>query len=80
MSQLLPDKYVPLRQSLVGQGAVILAVLKDDRFSVARLYVESKSQLPYLTYDNFVLTMDWLYLAGSIIVDDDLVRKRLPYA
>jgi len=80
MSQLLPDKYVPLRQSLVGQGAVILAVLKDQPFSVARLYVESKTQLPYLTYDNFVLTMDWLYLAGSIIVDDDLVRKGLPYA
>ncbi|MFL4474571.1 ABC-three component system middle component 6 [Paeniglutamicibacter sp. MACA_103] len=75
MSQLLPDKFVPLRQSLLGQGAVVLAVLKDEKFSVARLYVESKRQLPHLTYDNFVLTMDWLYIAGSIVVDDHVVQK-----
>lgn len=75
MSQLLPDKYVPLRQSLIGQGGVVLSILQNEPFSIARLYVESKRQLPYLTYDNFVLTMDWLYLAGSIVLNKDLVRK-----
>ncbi|WP_354149245.1 ABC-three component system middle component 6 [Arthrobacter sp. 754] len=80
MSQLLPDKYVPLRQSLVGQGAVVLSVLQNEPYSVARLYVESKRHMPHLTYDNFVFTMDWLYLAGSIVVDKDLVRKGRPDA
>jgi hypothetical protein len=80
MSQLLPDKYVPLRQSLVGQGAIVLSVLQNEPFSVARLYIESKRQLPHLTYDNFVLTMDWLYLAGSIVLNEDVVRKGLPDA
>ncbi len=80
MSQLLPDKYVPLRQSLVGQGAIVLSVLQNEPFPVARLYVESKRQLPHLSYDNFVLTMDWLYLAGSIVLNEDVVRKGLPDA
>ncbi|WP_455835601.1 ABC-three component system middle component 6 [Pseudarthrobacter siccitolerans] len=73
MSQLLPDKFVPLRQSLVGQGAVILGVLRDERTTVAELYVESKARLAGLTYDGFVLTLDWLYLTDSIFVKGNKV-------
>ena len=78
MSQLLPDKYVPLRQSLVGQGAVVLSILQNDPSSVARLYVEAKRRLPHLTYDNFVLTMDWLFLAGSVVLVGDRITKGAP--
>lgn len=75
MSQLLPDKYVPLRKSLVGQGAIILSVLQNEAFAVARLYVETKRMLPHITYDNFILTLDWLFLSGSISFAGDRITK-----
>ena len=66
MSQLLPDKFVPIRQSLVGQGAEVLRSLHGEPRPVASLYVELRERLPHLTYDSFVLTLDFLYATGRI--------------
>ena len=66
MSQLLPDKFVPIKQSIVGQGAEVLRTLAGESRSIASLYVQIKEQLPHITYDSFVLTLDFLYATGRI--------------
>ncbi len=76
MTQLLPDKFVPLRQSLIGQGAEVLTVLQDRTEAVAALFVQSRQRLPHLTYDSFVLTLDLLYAAGRITLTNGLITPR----
>jgi hypothetical protein len=76
MSQLLPDKFVPIRQSLVGQGAEVLRALGDDGRSIPALYVELRELLPHLTYDSFVLTLDFLYATGRINWNNELLAPR----
>ncbi len=66
MSPLLPDKFVPEHQSLVGQGALVLTLLSDRPMSVAQLFVETRSRLAHMTYDAFVETLDALYALGAI--------------
>lgn len=76
MSQLLPDKFVPIRQSLVGQGAEVLRALGDDSRSIPALYVELRGLLPHLSYDSFVLTLDFLYATGRINWSNELLEPR----
>jgi hypothetical protein len=75
MSQLLPDKFVPIRQSLVGQGAEVLRSLRSEPRPIASLYVELRERLPHLTYDSFVLTLDFLYATGRITWGGDRVGQ-----
>jgi hypothetical protein len=66
MSQLLPDKFVPVGQTVIGQGATLLAILSDRAVPVAQLFVEARERTPYLTYDGFGLTLASLYALGLI--------------
>ena len=66
MTRLLPDKFVPERQSVLGQGAVLLALLMNRPLSVAQLFVEARERLPHLKYDSFVETLDALYALNVI--------------
>lgn len=76
MTQLLPDKFVPLRQSLIGQGAEVLTALQDRTEAVGALFIESRQRLPHLTYDSFVLTLDLLYAAGRISLTNGRIVRR----
>jgi hypothetical protein len=75
MSQLLPDKFVPTSQSLVGQGATIIEVMAGRALSVAQLFVEVRQRSPHLTYDAFGLSLSTLYATGLVeSVDNTLIR------
>lgn len=77
MSQLLPDKFVPVRQTLIGQGSEILSLIGQRSWRVAELFVVVRGSRPQITYDHFVLTLDLLFATNLIaLVDDDIVGKR----
>ena len=69
MTRLLPDKFVPEAQSVAGQGAVLLSLLAERSLSVAQLFIQAREQLPHLSYDSFVETLDVLYALNLISAD-----------
>lgn len=76
MSQLLPDKFVPVRQTLIGQGSEILTLISERSWSVAELFIAVRERLPRITYDQFVLTLDLLYATNLVaLVDDDTLEE-----
>lgn len=66
MRALLPDKFVPEEQTLLGQGALLLTLLASRPMSVAQLFVECRAHAPHVTYDAFVETLDVLYVLGAV--------------
>lgn len=76
MSQLLPDKFVPVRQTLIGQGSEVLSLVSQRSWSVAQLFIAARERLPHITYDQFVLTLDLLFAADLVaLVEDDIVEE-----
>lgn len=75
MSRLLPDKFVPMGQTVLARGATTLHTLGDRALSVAQLFVEVRDQLPDLSYDAFAETLSALFAVGLIDnVGDALVE------
>ena len=77
---ILPTKRLPLSRSLVGQGSHILQLL-DRPKTVSRLWADynvANSDLlerRVVTFDWFVLTLDFLHLVGAVALNRGLLRK-----
>lgn len=79
---ILPTKHLSQDRSLLNVGARVLRHLKQPK-SVSALWEElprfgkaEKSQGSELAYDDFVLTLDLLFLIGAIeMVKGQLTRK-----
>lgn len=71
---IFPAKHIRLSESLLGLSAFVLSFLNSPK-SVDRLWGEVKqinnsSYLPANhSYDNFLLTVDYLYLVGIVDVN-----------
>lgn len=78
MSQLLPDKFVPVRQTLIGQGSEILSLTSERAWSVAELFIAARERLPRITYDQFVLTLDLLFATDLVALVDDEILEESP--
>lgn len=75
MLQSLPDKFVPLSATVVGQAAQVLSVVRDrERVSIAELFIELRTRLDHFTFDHLVATLDFLYAASLVETDLDLGR------
>ena len=77
---ILPTKRIREDHSLLGLGAQMLPLLRQER-TVSSLWEElkrrrstSKRDIP-IPFEWFVLTLDLLYLTGVIEVRSGLVRK-----
>ena len=79
---ILPTKHIRLDRSLLGLGAELLPLLDNDRtvsslwdaFSKQRQRVGTSS----ITFDWFILGVDFLFTAGTIELHDGRLRRAKP--
>lgn len=76
MNEVLPDKFTPTRQTVVGQAAQLASLLQDSNASVARLFASLKTSDPGITFDSFVTALTFLYGAGAVEYRDGIVRLK----
>lgn len=77
MTEVLPNKLLPIARTVVGQGSVILDVLTGAGRPVGQLWIHSKEKLPELTYEEFVDALSLLYVAKIVNqVDGIIVRSQ----
>ena len=73
---ILPDKHIKLSESILGLGGVLVKLLNHDYF-VDELWkkfekINNSPEMPTNhTYDNFLLTLDFLFLIGAVNVNND---------
>lgn len=70
---LNPDKYVRLENSLLGQATALLAQASDDQ-SMSELWALTRSTRAGLSYDRFVLCLDFLHALGVLDVTNGKVE------
>ncbi|AOL96522.1 MULTISPECIES: ABC-three component system middle component 6 [Bacillus] len=74
---ILPNKYVPNSESLIGLGALILNVLGKKSIPLDKLwklfekkYISDKLNNPP-TYQKFILTLNLMFMVGMIQYTDE---------
>jgi hypothetical protein len=71
---ILPTKYIPVRQSLLGTGAVILSNINKP-ITVSSLW-EKVREIPEIkTFERFIMSLDLLYILGAIRIREGLLEK-----
>lgn len=73
---ILPDKYIPLEETLLGLGELLLRKL-DAPLDVVCLWRRVKDCPQVSTYHRFVLTLDFLYALGAIEFRDGKLKRRI---
>lgn len=76
---ILPTKHLSQDRALLGVGAEILQILTEPK-TVSRLWDELKRNRGAfdscsLTYDWFVLALDFLFLLNAIELEKGIIRK-----
>lgn len=76
---ILPTKHLNQDRALLGVGAEILCLLTEPK-TVSRLWDELKSTKKKvdscsLTYDWFVLALDFLFTSNAIELEKGLIRR-----
>jgi hypothetical protein len=81
---ILPTKGVPASKALITVGGDILEILEDSSLSMTGLWLELSdrrraSPMTRISYDWFVLALDFLYSLGAVELSDrGLVRRVSP--
>lgn len=72
MSRLLPKKHITLERSYLGFGAQILSLINGGE-SIDALWQKcnSNSNVKH-SFDDFILTLDYLYSINVIQVNDEV--------
>jgi len=73
---LLPDKHIRLAESLIGLGGLVLENIKeaktvDELWSKFQEVKNTKKFPAYHSFDNLILTIDFLYAIGTLAEDDN---------
>ena len=71
---ILPNKHLLPRNSLLGAGAVILALLGQPA-TVSALWEVAKQRREIHNYRRFVLALTLLYMLGAIELQDGLLVR-----
>lgn len=72
---ILPQKHIKLSESVFGLGCFILILLEKPK-SVDKLWVDYQDNFikgifpPIHSFDNFILTLDYLYIIGAVEVNN----------
>jgi hypothetical protein len=80
---ILPTKHIRPDRALLTVGANLLGRLREP-MTVSRLWDESRTRRggptepAPISYDWFVLALDFLYMAGAIEFERGLIRKSTP--
>lgn len=74
---ILPTKYLPIEQSLLGVGALLMSKLRSGR-TVSALWSEVKEREEVGSFERFTLSLDLLYAMGIIDLRDGIITKVVP--
>lgn len=81
---ILPTKHLSQDRALLTVGARLLALLTQP-MTVSALWEKISrspgaigSKRPALRYDAYVLTLDLLFIIGTIELQDGLLRRKTP--
>jgi len=71
---IMPNKNIRLEYSLLNCGAIVLEEL-HDRDTISSLWGKSRTKEALVSYEKFILTLDYLYLIGAIKLEDGLIAR-----
>lgn len=71
---ILPTKHIPLTQSLLGAGALLLQHLEKPR-TVTALWENAREISSIRTYERFSLVLDFLYTIGLVEFEQGLLKR-----
>jgi hypothetical protein len=71
---ILPDKHVPIGESLLGAGAVVLGRLRRPR-TISALWGELREAPEMGTFHRYVVTLDFLHAIGAVELKGGLVTR-----
>ena len=71
---LLPDKNRKLSRSIVGMGAQVLRSLKSPQ-TVSSSWEKSRDMKSILTFEDFVLAVDFLFTINLVQMDEGILKK-----
>lgn len=69
-----PNKYIKPNDSLMGISAQIISCL-DKPITVSYLWDKVRKQRIVNTFNNFILSLDLLFILGSIKIEDGLIKR-----
>ena len=73
---ILPTKHLQTQRTLLAVGGAVLTLLSEPK-TVSRLWSElaGRGEGALLTFDWFVLSLDFLYAAGALTLVEGQLRK-----
>lgn len=71
---ILPDKNIKLEYSLLNCGALILSEIKESQ-TISYLWNKSKKHEMLVSYEKFLLSLDYLYSIRAITIKDGLIAR-----
>lgn len=74
---LLPDKYVSLPRSVLGQAAAMLALSRTDQ-TVSEYWNTCRDRIETLTQERFTLALDLLFMLGLVEVSNGILNWTRP--
>lgn len=74
---LLPDKYIAVERSLLGQAAHILRIRESDR-TVSELWSSLVADDSSWTFDRFALALSLLFGLGLVVIRNGIIVWTTP--
>ncbi len=71
---ILPTKHIPTAQSLLGSGASLLGLLRQER-TVTDLWERVRKAELITSYPRFVLSLDFLFAIGAVDIREGFIRR-----
>jgi hypothetical protein len=72
---IAPNKYVNTKNSLLGQASSLLAMRKNGT-TVSSLWDEIREKENDISYERFILCLDFLYILGVVDLDGGTLSWR----
>ena len=72
---ILPTKHLDLSRSALGMGAALLENLREPK-TVSSLWAAVRVRPEFVTFQQFTLALDFLYLTGAIEWADGMLRRK----
>ena len=70
---ILPTKYVPASDSVIGRAASILP-LRDSNSTVSELWHSYRGTAPEASFDSFTEALTLLFMIGAVTISAGVLR------
>lgn len=70
---ILPTKYVPASDSVIGRAATILP-LRDSNPTVSELWHAYRGSAPEASFDSFTEALTLLFMIGAVTINAGVLR------